>query len=193
MRHVSWQKVDLAARAPYVISIKTIPDVVRIKVDHKKWELGKFIKTPITLEVAPGRRKVKISRPGYVAQIMNVEGDAGDRIRMEDIVLEQSPDMEFKPVSITSGDKGKTFHYQLDRGLYEGEIPTRLEDLDPSATHRLVIYPAWPEKEPQFACRFKLDDPELELKEIKVRLTKNGDIRFKGCRKVRKKKRKKDA
>jgi hypothetical protein len=145
--------IKLTARAPVTIQLATKPSSVRVTVDGEKQAGGAYLQTPTSLTTPPGRHRLKISRDGYVAHVMTVEGDPGEAFKMEDIVLQALPEARFVTVEVQV-QAALPMYVEIDEGHDAGQAPLTSEDLEEGKPHTLVVYPAWPEREPRFTCKF---------------------------------------
>ncbi len=152
-------KFKLAAKAPLVISLGTTPVNVKISIDGQPQEGGAYVETPLKVNMAPGKHKLKISREGFIAHLVSVEGDSGETFRMEDVVLQRNANFNFGSVEVTS-EGVNALHVDVDEGADKGETPLTAPDLTTDQAHVLTVFPKWPEKEPRFRCKFAFPNPD---------------------------------
>jgi hypothetical protein len=149
----SFGRFKFAARAPIVVNLATRPEAVKVLVDGKKLFEGRYVKTPVKLEIAPGKRRLKIMREGYVAHVVSIEGQAGEEFKMEDVVMARQANAALVDVSVESQGSDQLY-VEIDEGLASGQTPLEADDLMAGHEHVLAIYPKWPETEPRIRCRF---------------------------------------
>ena len=184
----SFYRFKLSAKALVTVELAAKPAAVRIQIDGVKAAAGAYVETPFKLTLAPGRHRLKISREGYIGQLVTVEGQAGDVYHMEDVVLQQNPDGSYATVQIsTLGKKAPPTHVELDDGFAGGDTPLTVSDLTADTSHYLVVYPRWPDRDVKARCRFSPppaegEDPSLVLK---FRLRGGKVTKFVGCEHVR--------
>jgi hypothetical protein len=183
-------KFKLAAKPPLVISLGTSPANVRIFIDGQPQFEGNYVATPVKVNMAPGKHKLKISREGFIAHLVSVEGDSGEVFKMEDVVLQRNANFNFGSAEITA-DVQTGVHVEVDDGAERGETPFVANDLVTDQQHVLSVYPKWPEKDARFRCKFVFPNPE-DAGEPTVQINlkvKGGRVRSAtGCEKIGKKK-----
>lgn len=183
-------KFKLAAKPPLVISLATTPANVKIFIDNQPQYEGAYVETPTKVNMAPGKHKLKISREGFIAHLVSVEGDSGETFRMEDVVLQRNANFNFGSVEITS-ESTQALHVEVDDGIERGETPVTAPDLTTDQQHFIAAFPKWPEKEPRFRCKFAFPNPEDQGEPtVQVHFkVKGGRVKaVTGCEKVNKKK-----
>ncbi len=183
-------KFKLAAKAPLVISLGTTPASVKIFIDGQPQFEGAYVETPLKVNMPPGKHKLKISREGFIAHLVSVEGDAGETFRMEDVVLQRNANFNFGSVEITS-EGINVLHVEIDEGADKGETPATAPDLTTDQQHVIAVFPKWPEKEPRFRCKFAFPNPDDSAEPtVQVHFKfKGGRIKsVTGCEKINRKK-----
>ncbi len=181
-------RFKLAAKPPLVIALGTTPTGIRITVDGEKQFEGNYVETPVKVNMAPGRHKLKISRDGYVAHLVSVEGDSGETFRMDDVVLQRNGNYAFATVELSGQPGDQPVHVEIDDGLARGETPVNFSDLTADQPHVLAVYPKWPDKEPRYRCKFLLPSgTDEESPALTVRLKVHGTkIKATNCDKLAK-------
>lgn len=180
---VASTKFKLAARSPLTLSIGVRPQPVKVLVDGERHGDGAYVETPLKLPLAPGRHKLKISRDGYVAHRITVDVEAGENLRMDDIVLERQSGTQFYGVDVT-GDV--PLYADVDNGLGHGELPLSLPEITADQPHILTLFPKWPERDGRWSCRFTPTASSTTsggVHHIKVR-QKAGKFRVSNCERM---------
>lgn len=183
---VSVGKFRLAAKPPLVISLGTTPANVRIFIDGDKQYEGAYVETPLKVNMPPGKHKLKISREGFIAHLVSVEGESGEVFRMEDVVLQRNANFNFGSLEVTA-DAAAPVQVEVDEGLERGETPLTAVDLVTEQPHVLTVYPKWPEKDAKYRCKFAFpnaEDGSEPTYQIQLKM-KGGRVRSAaGCEKV---------
>lgn len=146
-------RFKLAAKPPLVISLGTKPANVKVHVDGEKQFEGTYVETPVKVTMPPGKHKLKISRDGFIAHLVSVEGDAGEVFKMEDVVLQRNANFSFATVEVAA-EAPHPVHVEIDDGLERGDTPFSSGDVTADQAHVLSVFPKWPEREPRFRCKF---------------------------------------
>jgi hypothetical protein len=154
----------LAAKAPFTVEIGTAPERVRLTVDGEAYAKGAYLETPTRLTLAAGKHKLKIGRDGYVAHVMTVEADAGETLRMTDVVLAKSPDAVFGAAEILVDGEvpAPPVRLVVDDGFAVGSAaqPLKIEELTVGTAHELTVLDEGDGSAPPLLrCRFT---PALE-------------------------------
>jgi hypothetical protein len=183
-------RFKLAARPPMLIALQTEPSAVRLTLDGERLEGGAYVDTPVKLPLNPGQHRLKIARDGYIAHVVSVSGISGKVYNMDSVVLQRHPEAAFTAVEVLPMDlKTPALHVDLDDGLAKGDIPFATNELTADQEHVLSVYPAWPETEPSFRCKFTPPPSEAgEPHRIKVGLSANGSVRTQGCERLKREK-----
>jgi hypothetical protein len=168
-----------AARAPVTVKVKSVPAIVAVTVDGVEVADGNFIATPYELTLSPGKHDIRVYRPGYVSQKLRVEGLAGDRFNLTDIVLERDSSILLGQIELAPTDE--TLHYIVETGdgLAKETIPGRLAELPLGEALDLVLRDP-DTKSPLVRCRLTLEG------DASVNFRKEGNAwRTGGCKKVK--------
>jgi hypothetical protein len=169
-------RFKLAARPPLKVDLKTTPPQVRVTLDGRKLFDGTYVATPVGLEMPPGKHRLKIARDGYIAHAVSVEGDSADVVKMDDVMLERAPGYPVGQVDLRVRAGDPEVYLEVDDGFLAGQTPIEAEDLQADAPHTVAVYPAWPERDEQYRCRF-IAPPSDAAEPLAVDVTlKNGRV-----------------
>ena len=181
----------LAAKAPFTVEIGTTPERVRLTVDGDAYAKGAYLETPTRLTLPAGKHKLKIGRDGYVAHVMTVEADAGETLRMTDVVLAKSPDVVFGAAEILIEGELPPPPVKLvvDDGFAVGSAaqPLKIEELSVGTAHELLVLAEGGENAaPLLRCRFTpLLEPAVAGETTVIRLSIKGNKwRATGCERL---------
>ncbi len=148
---------SLTARKPAQLVITSTPEVVRILVNGKRQFDGGYKKTPVGLNLPPGKHVIMVQRPGYQSETFEFVGNSGETVRKDDIVLEAR--VSFAPTRITLVNvDAPQVHLDIGSGfastvIQKGREPNfSVSDLAFDRTHRLRV--RLPATGRQFACDF---------------------------------------
>ena len=120
------------------LKLDSTPAIVKIFLDGKEYEKGRYVKTPITISSNPGAHTVRILRPGYVDNSFIFQGRKGQIIE-KTMVL--SPSARFSYVRFVSRNKRRQFLIDIDNGFYRGKTPFLAHDLRYGRSHNVKIIP----------------------------------------------------
>ncbi len=134
------------------LELRSLPDIVSLRINGLKWEQGAYKKMPIKLHLNPGSHELELSRPGYQKEIIRFQGNAGEILRPEKIFLKRLPHVTLAPVRIVSSTDKVLI--EVDQGLFVGETPLMVELL-PNSPH-FVQFKTGAEAD-LYKCDFKFD------------------------------------
>ncbi len=137
------------------IELRSLPEVVSLKINGVKVEEGSFKKTPIKLNLLPGAYDLEVSRPGYQKELIRFQGQAGDTLRPEKVFLKRVPHIPLNQVRIVA-TSGKIV-VDVDSGLFEGETPLNVE-LQPGVQHIITFHTS--DNSSIYKCPFRVDRPD---------------------------------
>ncbi|MBC7658167.1 MAG: serine/threonine protein kinase [Chitinophagaceae bacterium] len=137
------------------IELRSLPEVVSLKINGVKVEDGAYQKVPIKLHLRPGAYEVEVSRPGYQKETIRFEGAAGETLKTDKIFLKRMPHVPLNAVKVLS-TAGK-ISVDIDSGLYTGEPPLMIE-LQPGQSHTVTFHTV--DDTSIYKCQFKVDRPE---------------------------------
>jgi serine/threonine protein kinase len=118
--------------------LSTSPPRVRIQVDGESRFDGRYIQTPLTIKIPPGKRRLSVLRDGYRTVTFTIDGDPGQLLRSRPVRLNQDSKIDFAQAKIISKKTGK-LRYGLSDGYFNGTIPTGILDLPANMDHRIVV------------------------------------------------------
>lgn len=179
------QKINPLSKTDLNISLKTLPNTVRITIDKDAFNLGDYVDTPVIIPVKPGRHKIKIARDGFTFQTLIAEGAAGDYVTFNDIELQRRPGIDFRPIEIVGDSLSSPYFVEVDQGLARGFTPLTSSDIPAAGTHIVEVFPQWPQKNGRGRCSYttsntqKMNTPQNPVRiEIKRQGTK---LKLMGC------------
>lgn len=152
--------VSIAARkyyqsrtAPVIVTIETIPQNVRIKIDEKSLYDGRYVQTPIKEKLKAGDHTITVSRDGFAPATINAMIAPGEKNKKVDVVL--SRNATFAPVRLKIGDPAYTKVWtDIDNGIDSGLAPRKVDDLTYGKMHFMRVYPNYPKRKDNFTCSF---------------------------------------
>lgn len=174
-----------ASKSSVRIQLTTEPRSVRILVKGEKTIPTGHIETPTTLNLTPGRRRIRIARDGYRAHDMTIEGEAGDQINLGQIVLERDPALNLGKLAIRI--EGGSVWYELNDGLVNGDQNLELDDLVIGTEHVLSVALVNEPGAPRQRCRIILQESHaqapyvLTIKRIKSKNNKVDLLKIAPC------------
>ena len=175
-------KQQLAARAPVTIKLQTEPVHVKLVLDGRKMFNGRHSRTPLTLQVKPGRHTLKIKRKGFVSHVVTVDAGPGDNINMTDVVLEKSGKAKLMEVRVETQDEDIGY-LDLDNGLTSGKGTLSAKNVQAGIEHTLRIFPKWPDESHRIDCVFRPKYTEQSDEPYVIRINRvKKRLRPKGCK-----------
>lgn len=179
----SFVRYRLAASSGISLELATTPRFVRLALGKEPYAAGAYVETPLKLVVPPGRTRIKISRDGYIAHVVSIEGEVGDLYKMDDVVLQKKDTTGYARLAIQAPTAERPLFVEVDDGFARGETPLIVDDVLASRPHSITVYPNWPVKEPQVRCFIAspLNFVPSELHLVKLKVKKSGKILFDGC------------
>jgi len=137
------------------IELRSLPEVVSLKINGVKVEEGAYKKTPIKLNLVPGAYDLELSRPGYQKELIRFQGQAGETLKPEKVFLKRIPHIPLNQVRIVS--TGAKIMVEVDGGLFEGETPLTVE-LQPGVQHMVTFHTGT--NNTIYKCPLNVDRPE---------------------------------
>lgn len=180
-------RFKLAAKPGLRVILKTEPAPVHIVIDNQKYgdKNGRYTLTPITIDLPPGKHRLKIARDGYIAHIVSVEGDSAEVIKMDEVVLERTPGVMLGTIQIgVKGEQPEMF-IEIDDGFLVGPTPFAASDLSLETPHTLSVFPAWPDRTQEHRCRFKIQNQKITDSLLLDISLKGGKLVVSNCQKVK--------
>jgi hypothetical protein len=180
----SFMRRQFAAKSSVTVNLETHPLHVKVAINGQKYAEGAYVETPLLLSLAPGKSRIRISREGYIPHVVTVDGLAGAEYKMDDVVLQKSPEANFKRLAINVQPPQRVLFVEIDDGVVRGETPLVVDDLVPTKPHSLTVYPAWPAKEPAVRCQLPVPLAALngESHSVRVKVKSSGSLSFIGCK-----------
>ena len=132
------------------IELHAVPNVVSLKINGQKINKGAFARTPLKLNLKPGKYKVVVNRPGYRPAVFDVQGDRGEYVRPKKVVLKKLNGSQLVQARFISASE--KLYVNLNNGFYKGTVPFTAE-LMTGATYSLSFI-SKSNKRPQ-KCTFK--------------------------------------
>jgi serine/threonine protein kinase len=118
--------------------LSTSPPRVRVQVDGENRFDGRYVQTPLTIKIPPGKRRLSVLREGYRTVTFTIDGDPGQLLKSRPVRLNQDAKIGFGQAKIISKKPGK-LRYTMSDGYFNGTIPTGILDLPANIDHRIVI------------------------------------------------------
>lgn len=147
------QKSSSPAMGTMQIKINTQPNRIVLKVDGKIQEEGRYITTPTTIKLPAGRHSVEVSRHGYHAESVSINGKPGEVYDMQKIGLKRDASKKFVELQMYVNPRQKVV-VDIDRGWYRGPAPRTLNGLTAGEEHVIEVYPNPPTRKDAFMCQF---------------------------------------
>lgn len=176
----------MPSRSHLTVTLASEPKRVRIQIKGDKSLSRDYLDTPITLKMPPGRRRIRVSHPGYRGHDMTVEGAAGDQINMGLIVLERDPNVVSGFVEVKL--QGKGIYYEINDRLFQSDKNSDLIELALGVEHELSATLGDPQDEASFwRCRFTIKENTREtpqtiyIRRIKGRRANSETLRLTPC------------
>ncbi len=95
---VAFKNYQNAARQALTLTVKSSPEIVRIKINERDHANGKYVATPARIRLDPGLNSVEFSRDGYDSEKILVNTDSG--IPKSHPTVKLKPNATFAPVRL---------------------------------------------------------------------------------------------
>jgi hypothetical protein len=158
----------LQAKSGSVVTVKTTPASVMLKLDGADLFDGHFKETPVEIPMKRGRHMLKIVRAGFASQIINIEVTSERPIRLENLALGIDPSYRSTPVRITGSLGNQKLRGSIDNGFAEEIIPFIAHDLEVSQLHTLRIFDENSNNRLVHHCLFRFGKENDETAEIRL-------------------------
>ncbi len=141
------------------ISLRAQPSRVRVSVDNKPINQGRYVRAatnaPLKLTLKPGKHTVVVSREGYHSYKYTFDADAGDRLSKDDIVLKEKGTLAAVKVRMRQIDK--TVKIDIDDGYFVATItPGKVDAVAPDVlADKTYSLRASVAGEKDFTCKFQ--------------------------------------
>jgi len=149
-----------SAKGAMQILLTSNPNTVMVDVNGKKVtaETGgpdenHYLRTPKRFSLGAGKHKMVVKHPGYLPQVIEVEGRPGDMLESGNISLRKNPSVPWGPISFQTNSKKKIF-ISLGSGYFRGHIPRLLDRVPLESDYKLEIFPNYPSNNGYFNCKF---------------------------------------
>ncbi len=172
--------VGLRAQSLPVLTLNTTPDRVRLTLNGTKLFDGKFVLTPFELPIKRGNHTLKISRPGFETQIVNLHVIDNEPIRLENVFLGKSQD--FKPAQVRFTMPGIVHDViaNVDFGYIEERMPFIADDLERGTTHTVIFDIDTKPDKMLLTCEFTIPVQQTTPVILELKQNKNG-YKIAGC------------
>ncbi len=181
-------KTTLFARRLGTVTLVSEPKIVRININGVPHQNGRYLETPVSLELEPGKTKLKIMREGYQNYVANLEMNAGAKVTLSEVRLVPKGAGQFVPIEVTGDRISKPYYVEIDKGLLKGETPLVADNLPRKGKHILEVFPQGPRSRVKIRCTFALAEPGHKgskgANKIKIKISSlsDGTYHFTGCR-----------
>jgi serine/threonine protein kinase len=126
----------------FKLIIASQPQFVMVSVDGVNLFDGRYVRTPVNLNLAEGSRQITIEREGYERVSLPVTGGVGDQLTSPLIRLDRRSGTQFSVVDLRFGPGVPSDAKVLvDRGQYYGSLPAAINDLIAGREYTLVVDP----------------------------------------------------
>lgn len=171
----------LKARSGFTIILQSSPDAVKVAIDGTPQFGNKYVHTPVKIGVPPGKHKLSTTREGYISDVRQIWGRAGDLLDLGTVVLEHKTGMAFFTFSV-DGDPAVTGAWQvsLNDGLMQGPLPFESADVPVLEGGTYTVQVSGPELKKPLQCHFIFDGKDGN--KVKIQATRDaGRWRLTGC------------
>ncbi len=147
-------KTQMNAAKDYLsVSVRTNPSPVRVKVNGKNIQNGRYIKTPANIKLDSGINLIEIMRPGYTSETLSVDTSRNEHRAVQ--VSNLKPRLQLAPTRIVLNGNA-TVQVLLNEGFASGTITPQqpvfeVKDLTEGVSSNILILE---KNRPPFRCRF---------------------------------------
>jgi len=164
------------------ITIVTKPPVVKIKVNERFLQNGRYLLTPQVVTLKPGKNELKLMREGYQTHTSILDKSEDEKLSVGPITLNPKPLFETIAVEITGDRITNPYHIELNKGFFQGDTPLVGTDLPLRGSHTLEIYPDGVKGTTKLKCSFTLIEPgakpDANLDRVKIKIIRRPDGTF---------------
>lgn len=184
---IATMKSQFRASNAMTTILVTQPKIVKISINGKNLQNGKYLMTPISIPLKPGKNEIRVSREGYRSHIATVEKIIDEKLNIGEITLAKKPQIETLSLEVTGDKIANPYYVEVNRGFFHGETPLIGTDLPLRGYHVLDIYPNGNAQGPRHRCSFSLAGPgtksqiSIDKVRIKISTTPDGKIVVAGC------------
>jgi len=143
-----------AAKQALILSVRTAPAFVRVKINDRDYEGGKYLPSPLKLKLEPGLNSIEIMRSGYANEKTLLNTDDG--IPRAPLSVRLKATAVFAPVRLTFfGTKNVTV--SVNDGFFKASMNEKqnvatIPDITAGTPSKLWV--VGPEKKVWFSCEF---------------------------------------
>lgn len=147
-------KTQMNAAKDYLsVSVRTNPSPVRLKVNGKNIQNGRYIKTPANIKLDSGTNLIEIIRPGYKSETLSVDTNRNEHRAVQ--VSNLKPRLQLAPTRIILNGNS-TVQVLLNEGFASGTITPQqpvleVKDLTEGVSSNILILE---KNRPPFRCSF---------------------------------------
>ena len=134
--------------------LRSSPPIVRIKVNAKNVQGGRYVRTPVSIRLEPGSNIIELSRSGYATETFSVDTAKGEHRSMQVVNL-KARSLMFSPGRIVLAGNA-TLQVIVNDGFISGTLSPQqpvieVKDLQEGSVSNILVS----EKNKQaFRCRF---------------------------------------
>ncbi len=133
------------------VTISSVPQRVKIKINNKIINDGAYIQTPFTKKIPKNSKEILIERDGYIGKTINLDSSASfDHL----ITLQKKPNTKISFVVVES--KKYKVSFDINKGFIKAKTPTSLISLPLNKKHILSGTVNANQETHEFKCSFTL-------------------------------------
>jgi hypothetical protein len=180
-------KITFSGSQLVTVSLVSDPKIVRININGLPYQNAQYLETPLSLEVKPGKIKLKIMREGYQNYVTNLEKSEGENVTLSEVRLIPKEGTQFASIEVTGDRISKPYYVEINRGLFRGETPMVADNFPRNGKHILEVFPQGPGTKPRTRCTFALGEqsskgsPGADKIKIRISMQPDGTYHFTGC------------
>lgn len=180
-------KSHFRASKSMTVAVVTQPKNVKIRVNGRFLQNGRYLVTPVSVILKPGKNEIKISRDGYRSHITTIEKIEGEKLVLSEITLLKKSDFATVSVEVLGDRITNPYYVDIDKGFLHGETPLVGTDLPRKGTHVLEIYPDGIPTGNKVKCTLTLGDQATSSGDklrVKISRKSDGSLQASGCQMV---------
>jgi len=159
----------------FQVQIISKPARVKLKMGNKYLFNGRYIRSPIKVQVPEGNQTLILWRQGYYAKRIRVFGETGDKIFIHNISLKPRKNLPSLQVQVYPKNMLAPV-MNLNRGELLRRLPSVIHHVVPHKIHHAKIIVSSKNMGDNFNCRFKVDNRYKNQKLFIFLLKKNCKI-----------------
>jgi serine/threonine protein kinase len=141
---VGFKQYQSAARQALTLTLRAVPSPVKIKLNDRDYNKGKYLTSPLKVKLEPGMNSIEISRPGYHSPNQKIYIDTNTGMPQKTPFVRLTPAAKFAPVRLQYEGK-KNVMVIINDGFFQTNLnPSKnieqILDITSGTPSRLAVF-----------------------------------------------------